>query len=118
MRGCLESWEQWCSCHSLARIDQTFPLLDIIEKFPLDQVEGEWKGYAAFRNSEIENPRSQRTGALEMCSAFITRRTGRVTMAANFASGYQNRLCSESWEMNSPKASWRVASRSIRLPLR
>jgi hypothetical protein len=37
----------------LARIDQTFPLLDIIEKFPPDQVDGEWKGYAAFRNPEI-----------------------------------------------------------------
>jgi len=45
--------EQWL-LPLLARIDQTFPLLGIVEKFPPDQVDGEWKGYAAFRNPEIE----------------------------------------------------------------
>jgi len=37
--------EQWL-LPLLARIDQTFPLLGIVEKFPPDQVDGEWKGYA------------------------------------------------------------------------
>ncbi len=45
--------EQWL-LPLLARIDQTFPLLGIVEKFPPHQVDGEWKGYAAFRNPEIE----------------------------------------------------------------
>jgi hypothetical protein len=48
-----EGGEQWL-LPKLARIDQTFPLLDIIEKLPPDQVDGEWKGYAASRNPEIE----------------------------------------------------------------
>ena len=48
-----EGCERWL-LPLLARIDQTFPLLGIIEKFPPDQVDGEWKGYAAFRNPEIE----------------------------------------------------------------
>jgi len=47
---------------------------------------------------------NQRTGALEICRAFITFRTGRVTTAMNFASGYQKRLCSDSCEMNSPQS--------------
>lgn len=45
--------EQWL-LPLLARIDQTFPLLDIIEKLPPDQVEGDWKGYAAFRTQKLK----------------------------------------------------------------
>lgn len=48
-----EAGENWL-LPLLARIDQTFPLLDIIERLPPDRVDGEWKGYAAFRNPEIE----------------------------------------------------------------
>ncbi len=48
-----EGGEQWL-LPLLARIDLTFPLLDIIEEFPPDQVDGEWKGYAGFRNPKIE----------------------------------------------------------------
>jgi len=48
-----EGGERWL-LPILARIDQTFPLLDIIEKFAPDQVDGEWRGYASFRNPEIQ----------------------------------------------------------------
>jgi putative endonuclease len=54
MRGPLnDGGERWL-LPLLARIDLTFPLLDIIEKLPPDQVDGEWMGYAAIRNPAVE----------------------------------------------------------------